>query len=137
MLNCPIFSSTVIASINASMRRMLYRVLRGDGFSPLFLLDHEIATSGTVCRSAGAILNRTAPQSGWRLRRLDQSNSGEGIERADGATVQQATFDVEVADRLRMRGYKVDLQVEVSRKEERPQDFRIDLGVRHPDHPER
>jgi hypothetical protein len=24
------------------------RVLRGDGFNPLFLLDHEIATSGTV-----------------------------------------------------------------------------------------
>jgi len=36
-----------------------------------------------------------------------------------------------------MRGSKVDLQVEVSRKEERRQNFRIDLGVRHPDHPER
>ena len=46
-------------------------------------------------------------------------------------------FEVEVADRLRMKGYKVDLQVGVSRKEERRQNFRIDLGVRHPDHPER
>ena len=36
-----------------------------------------------------------------------------------------------------MKGYKVDLQVGVSRKEERRQNFRIDLGVRHPDHPER
>ena len=31
----------------------------------------------------------------------------------------------------------MDLQVGVSRKEERRQNFRIDLGVRHPDHPER
>jgi very-short-patch-repair endonuclease len=31
---------------------------------------------------------------------------------------------------LRLRGYKVDLQIGVST-------FRIDLGVRHPDHPER
>jgi Protein of unknown function (DUF4011)/REase_MTES_1575/AAA domain len=46
-------------------------------------------------------------------------------------------FEVEVADRLRSKGYKVDLQVGVSRKEERGQNFRIDLGVRHPEHPER
>ena len=46
-------------------------------------------------------------------------------------------FEVEVADRLRLKGYKVDLQVGVSRKEERGQNFRIDLGVRHPDYPER
>jgi very-short-patch-repair endonuclease len=39
-------------------------------------------------------------------------------------------FEVEVAGRLRARGYSVDLQVGVS-------GFRIDLGVRHPDHPER
>ena len=42
-------------------------------------------------------------------------------------------FEVEVAERLRMKGYKVDLQVGVSRKEERRQNFRIDIGVRHPD----
>lgn len=46
-------------------------------------------------------------------------------------------FEVEVADRLRLKGYKVELQVGVSRKEERGKNFRIDLGVRHPDHPER
>lgn len=39
-------------------------------------------------------------------------------------------FEVEVADRLRARGYEVDYQVGVS-------GFRIDLGIRHPNHPER
>jgi very-short-patch-repair endonuclease len=39
-------------------------------------------------------------------------------------------FEVEVADRLRSRGYEVELQVGVS-------GFRIDIGVRHPNHPER
>ncbi len=43
MLSCAIFSSTVIASINGSTRPMLLpcRVLRGDGFNPLFLLDSQ------------------------------------------------------------------------------------------------
>jgi very-short-patch-repair endonuclease len=45
-------------------------------------------------------------------------------------------FETEVADRLRMRGYKVDLQVGVSRQEERGKSFRIDLAVWHPDSPE-
>ena len=44
-------------------------------------------------------------------------------------------FETEVADRLRMRGYKVDLQVGVSRQEEKGKSFRIDLAVWHPDHP--
>src|SRR5262249_28173823 len=39
-------------------------------------------------------------------------------------------FEIEVADRLRSRGYEVDLQVGVS-------GFKIDLGVRHPDYPQR
>ena len=39
-------------------------------------------------------------------------------------------FEIEVADRLRARGYVVDYQVGVS-------SYKIDLGVRHPDHPER
>jgi very-short-patch-repair endonuclease len=39
-------------------------------------------------------------------------------------------FEIEVADRLRARGYIVDYQVGVS-------GYKIDLGVRHPDHPER
>ena len=38
-------------------------------------------------------------------------------------------FEIEVADRLRSRGFEVDLQIGVS-------GFKIDLGVRHPDHPE-
>jgi very-short-patch-repair endonuclease len=39
-------------------------------------------------------------------------------------------FEIEVADRLRARNYIVDYQVGVS-------GYKIDLGVRHPDHPER
>ena len=39
-------------------------------------------------------------------------------------------FEIEVADRLRARGYVIDYQVGVS-------GYKIDLGVRHPDHPER
>lgn len=39
-------------------------------------------------------------------------------------------FEVEVAERLRAHDYVVDYQVGVS-------GYRIDLGVRHPDHPER
>ena len=38
-------------------------------------------------------------------------------------------FEAEVGDQLRAKGYQVNLQVGVS-------GFRIDLGVRHPDHPE-
>jgi len=39
-------------------------------------------------------------------------------------------FEVEVADRLKARGYGVEVQVGVS-------GFKFDLGIRHPDHPER
>jgi len=39
-------------------------------------------------------------------------------------------FEIEVADRLLARGYVIDYQVGVS-------GYKIDLGVRHPDHPER
>ncbi len=45
-------------------------------------------------------------------------------------------FEVEVADRLRAHGYTVDLQVGVSRKQERGKNFRIDLAVHHPDMPQ-
>ncbi|MCZ8158898.1 MAG: DUF4011 domain-containing protein [Rhizobiaceae bacterium] len=38
-------------------------------------------------------------------------------------------FEIEVANRLKDRGYQVDLQVGVT-------GFRIDIGVRHPDNPE-
>ena len=38
-------------------------------------------------------------------------------------------FEIEVAERLRSKGYVVDYQVGVS-------GYKIDLGVRHPDHPE-
>jgi very-short-patch-repair endonuclease len=45
-------------------------------------------------------------------------------------TEADSDFEIEVADRLRARGYVVEPQVGVS-------GFRIDLGVRHPDQPER
>ena len=61
---------------------------------------------------------------------------GRALAHAVGGEAD-SDFEVEVADRLRLKGYKVDLQVGVSRKEERGQNFRIDLAVRHPDHPER
>jgi very-short-patch-repair endonuclease len=54
---------------------------------------------------------------------------GRAIVRSVGG-VSESDFETEVADRLRRRGYQIDLQVGVS-------GFRIDLGVRHPDHPER
>ena len=54
---------------------------------------------------------------------------GRAIVRGIGGE-PDSDFEVEVADRLRMKGYAVDLQVGVSV-------FKIDLGVRHPDHPER
>ena len=38
-------------------------------------------------------------------------------------------FEIEVAERLRRMGFQVDIQIGVS-------GFKIDLGVRHPDHPE-
>ena len=61
---------------------------------------------------------------------------GRALARVIGGE-PDSDFEIEVAQRLRSRGYEVDLQVGVSRKENRRQDFRIDLGVRHPDHPER
>jgi very-short-patch-repair endonuclease/DNA polymerase III delta prime subunit len=39
-------------------------------------------------------------------------------------------FEIEVAERIRRSGFEVDLQIGVS-------GFKIDLGVRHPEHPER
>ena len=45
-------------------------------------------------------------------------------------TDADSDFEIEVADRLRARGYIVDYQVGVS-------GYKIDLGVRHPNHPER
>lgn len=52
---------------------------------------------------------------------------------ASGSTLgphPDSDFEVEVADRLRARGFEVDYQIGVS-------GFKIDLGIRHPDHPER
>lgn len=47
-----------------------------------------------------------------------------------GDAESDSDFEVEVAERLRANDYIIDYQVGVS-------GYRIDLGVRHPDHPER
>src|SRR5208282_2192535 len=45
-------------------------------------------------------------------------------------TEPESNFEWEVGQRLRLRGYKLDFQIGVS-------GYKIDLGVRHPDYPDR
>ena len=52
---------------------------------------------------------------------------GRGLVEGIG-TETDSDFESEVADRLRREGFEVDYQVGVS-------GFRIDLGIKHPDHP--
>lgn len=62
-------------------------------------------------------------------RYLEYSETqGRALVRGIGGEAD-SDFEVAVATRLRAKGYVVDLQVGVS-------SFRIDLGVRHPNHPE-
>jgi len=55
---------------------------------------------------------------------------GRGAAKPGGATEPDSDFETEVADRLRACSFIVDYQVGVS-------GYKIDLGVRHPDFPER
>ena len=56
---------------------------------------------------------------------------GRGRAAIDSIGAEQGNdFEIEVSDRLRAKGYAVELQIGVS-------GYRIDLGVRHPDHLER
>ena len=65
------------------------------------------------------------------LKRYLEYAETRGRPRADSIGVEaDSDFELEVRERLRKRSYQVDLQIGVS-------GFRIDLGVRHPDHPER
>ncbi|WP_114945276.1 DUF3320 domain-containing protein [Microvirga calopogonii] len=65
------------------------------------------------------------------LKRYLDYAEGRGRAPVEGVGGEpDSDFEIEVADRLRARGYEIDLQVGVS-------GFRIDLGVRHPDYPER
>jgi len=65
------------------------------------------------------------------LKRYLEYAEGRGRAAVEGiGSEADSDFEIEVADRLRARKYKVELQVGVS-------GFRIDLGVRHPDYPER
>lgn len=63
------------------------------------------------------------------LKRYLQYAEQRGRGRTKGIGEEaDSDFELEVADRLRREGFEVDLQVGVS-------GFRIDLGVKHPDHP--
>ncbi|WP_375312819.1 DUF3320 domain-containing protein [Bradyrhizobium sp. A5] len=55
---------------------------------------------------------------------------GRVAAKTSGDPEPDSDFETEVADRLRARGYVVDYQVGVS-------GYKIDLGIRHPDSPER
>ena len=55
---------------------------------------------------------------------------GRVAAKPGGDTEPDSDFETEVADRLRARSYIVDYQVGVS-------GYKIDLGIRHPDFPER
>lgn len=64
-------------------------------------------------------------------RYLEYTETRGRVSTMPGGDVESdSDFEVEVAERLRARGYVVDYQVGVS-------GYRIDLGVRHPEHPER
>ncbi len=65
------------------------------------------------------------------LKRYLEYAEGRGRAAVEGIGAEaDSDFEIEVADRLRAKKYTVELQVGVS-------GFRIDLGIRHPDHPER
>ena len=55
---------------------------------------------------------------------------GRAAAKPGGVTEPDSDFETEVADRLRARSFIVDYQVGVS-------GYKIDLGIRHPDFPER
>jgi very-short-patch-repair endonuclease/RecA/RadA recombinase len=81
--------------------------------------------------TSGDVVPSTTSQEGVHiLKRYLEYAEGAGratVKRIGG--VADSAFELEVAERLARRGYAVDLQIGVS-------GFRIDLGVRHPDHPE-
>jgi very-short-patch-repair endonuclease len=65
------------------------------------------------------------------LRRYLEYAEVRGRSAVDGtASGPESDFEAEVADRLRAKNYVIDYQVGVS-------SYRIDLGVRHPEFPER
>ncbi len=72
-----------------------------------------------------------ASTDGRVLKRYLEYAETQGRAPVEGTGTEPETdFEFEVGQRLRSRGYKVDFQVGVS-------GYRIDLGIRHPDHPDR
>jgi len=65
------------------------------------------------------------------LKRYLEYAEDRGRAPAEGVGASaDSDFEIEVADRLRLHGFTVEPQVGVS-------GFKIDLGIRHPDHPEK
>ncbi len=87
---------------------------------------------GLFCSFGSADVVPTPDSSeGVRVLRkyLEYAETRGGFSNLPGGE-PDSDFETEVADRLRARDYVVDYQVGVS-------GYKIDLGVRHPDHPER
>jgi very-short-patch-repair endonuclease len=74
---------------------------------------------------------QTSSEGVYVFKRYLEYAEGKGKVSIDGVGGEpDSDFEVEVADRLRLRRFEVEMQVGVS-------GFKIDLGVRHPDHPEK
>jgi very-short-patch-repair endonuclease len=74
---------------------------------------------------------QTSSEGVHALKRYLEYAEARGKETIDGVGDEpDSDFEAEVADRLRLRGLHVEMQVGVS-------GFKIDLGVRHPDHPKK
>lgn len=72
----------------------------------------------------------TSPEGLRVLKRYFEYAERRGYAEVDPEGRADSDFEVEVARRLQREGFQVDHQVGVS-------GFRIDLGIRHPDYPER
>ncbi|GJD34012.1 DUF3320 domain-containing protein [Methylobacterium aerolatum] len=72
----------------------------------------------------------TSPDGLRVLKRYFEYAERRGYAEVDPEGRADSDFEVEVARRLQREGFQVDHQVGVS-------GFRIDLGIRHPDYPER
>lgn len=81
--------------------------------------------------SADVVPTETSAEGVRILKRYLEYAEGKGQFAANGPGQNfDSDFEAEVAERLSTKGYEVETQVGVS-------GYRIDIGVRHPDHPHR
>ena len=97
----------------------------------LFTRARERIVLFTSMTSADVKPSENAAEGPYILKRyLEYAETrGKAAVTSIGGT-PDSYFETEVAERLRARGYNVEMQVGVS-------GFRIDLGIRHPDDPDR